>query len=215
MVAVHLVDALEAPLVDHRLRTSRPLLCRLEEEPHRTVARQPRCTPLEQRGGADQAGHVAIVAAEVRDAFVARAVRQPILSLCHAQRVHVRAKGDHLHRTRRGRSRPGSLDVSHEAGGGARPDRALGYAGEFDEQLFEQRLRLVLLKAWLRVGVDLTPHRCHRGEKGVERLRTQNLVPAETASGLRQESLALGEGEGWHALALRHFLDSHKLRRGA
>ena len=97
VVTVDLVDPVHAALLHHRRRAARPLLRGLEEEAHLAVAWHSREPATEERGRPHERSHVAVVAAQVGDALVRRAIRQPVVPLGHAKRVHVRAQRDCAH----------------------------------------------------------------------------------------------------------------------
>mmetsp|Transcript_24568 Transcript_24568/g.53630 ORF Transcript_24568/g.53630 Transcript_24568/m.53630 type:complete len:245 (+) Transcript_24568:1222-1956(+) len=156
VIAVAFVDAVEASRFNHWHRASRPLFRWLEEQPHTTVRRERVRATVDERRGAHERCHVAVVAAHVRDALVLGSVGQGSVALGHAQCVHISAQRNraYLRLPRRGRSNP--HDVSNNTRPCAIRNAALVDAGQHDQHLAQQLIRVLLLKAWLWIRMNLT-----------------------------------------------------------
>lgn len=138
VVAVHLIHPVHAAFGDHRQRTTRPFLCGLEEQPHCHVRRYLRDLALDEHGTSDQACHVTIVSAQVRDALVRRPVRKHLVLLRHAKRIHVGADRHRAHLLLAAARLGRALDVDDESRLRHRLDGCLRHVRERREQ-FAQR----------------------------------------------------------------------------
>ncbi len=101
---------------------------------------------------AEQHGRVAVVAAGVHAAFVARAMRELVL-LVDVQRVHVGAQAD------RARTRARAQRADHAGAA----DAAMDFETEGREPVGHERRRAHFLERGLGMGVQVAPPRLHVG----------------------------------------------------
>ena len=154
--AVHRMHrkAVEQAFLDHHPAPAFVLFGGLEDEVHRArevlLARE-RC------GGAEQHGRVAVVAARMHPAFVARGIGHT-RALLDVQRIEIRAQADRI----------AGADCAAEHGNQAGLGEArVHFQTEGAELVGNERARRRLLEGGLRMGVQMMTPRLHvRNERG-------------------------------------------------